>query len=70
MTDMDRRTFIEGTGLAYATVVTAMPAAASPAPPDKKTIVQLTVNGKAHTVSVEDRTTLLDAIRDQIALPG
>ena len=72
MTDLDRRTFLEGTGagLGYATVVTAGPAAASPAPPDTKTTVQLTVNGKTHTINVEDRTTLLDALRNQIGLTG
>ena len=73
MTDIDRRTLIEGTGvgLAYATFVTAVPAAARATPPDMKTTVQLTVNGKTHTVAVEDRTTLLDTLcRDQIGLTG
>jgi xanthine dehydrogenase YagT iron-sulfur-binding subunit len=70
MTDVDRRTFIAGTGvgLACATVATAMPAAA--APPNAKTTVQLTVNAETHTIAVEDRTTLLDAIRNQIGLTG
>jgi xanthine dehydrogenase YagT iron-sulfur-binding subunit len=70
MTDVDRRTFIAGTGvgLACATVVTAMPAAA--APPDAKTTVQLTVNAETHTIAVEDRTSLLDAICNQIGLTG
>src|ERR1700726_3924103 len=72
MTDVDRRTFLEvtGVGLAYATIVTALPAAASPAPPATKTTVQLTVNGKMRTITVEDRTTLLDALRNQIGLTG
>src|ERR1700692_3176991 len=72
MTDVDRRTFLEGTsaGLAYATVVTAETPAAGPGSPDTKTTVQLTVNGKAHTINVEDRTTLLDALRDKIGLTG
>ena len=72
MDDLDRRTFIAGTGvgLAYAAVVTAEPAAARPAPPDTKTTVQLTVKGKMHTIAVEIRTTLLDALRNQIGLTG
>ena len=72
MTDLDRRTFIAGTGvsIAYAAVVTVEPAAARPAPPDTKTTVQLTVNGKMHTIAVEIRTTLLDALRNQIGLTG
>jgi xanthine dehydrogenase YagT iron-sulfur-binding subunit len=72
MTDVDRRTFIAGTGvgLAHAAVVTAMPASARPTHPDTKTTVQLTVNAKTRTIAVEDRTTLLDALRDQIGLTG
>jgi xanthine dehydrogenase YagT iron-sulfur-binding subunit len=72
MTDVDRRTFMAGTGvgLAYATVVTAKPTAATPTPSDKKTTVQLTVNANTHTVTVEARTTLLDALRNQIGLTG
>ena len=72
MTDVDRRTFIAGTGvgLAHAAVVTAMPASARPTHPDTKTTVQLTVNAKTRTIAVEDRTTLLDALRNQIGLTG
>jgi xanthine dehydrogenase YagT iron-sulfur-binding subunit len=72
MTDVGRRTFIAGTGvgLAYTAVGTAMPAAARPTSPDTKTTVKLTVNAKTHTIAVEDRTTLLDALRDQIGLTG
>jgi xanthine dehydrogenase YagT iron-sulfur-binding subunit len=33
-------------------------------------LVNLTVNGQAHTVEVEPRTTLLDALREQLALTG
>jgi carbon-monoxide dehydrogenase small subunit len=32
--------------------------------------VELTVNGKTHTVEVEPRTTLLDALRDHLGLTG
>src|ERR1700730_13552553 len=47
-----------------------MRAAARPTHPDTKTTVQLTVNAKTRTVTVEDRTTLLDALRNQIGLTG
>jgi xanthine dehydrogenase YagT iron-sulfur-binding subunit len=72
MTNIDRRTFMEGTGVgvAHAAAVTAVPAADKPTPPDMKTTVQLTVNGETHTMAVEHRTTLLDALRNQIALNG
>ncbi len=59
-----------GAGLAYATVATAVPATARAARPDTKTSVQLTVNGKTHTIAIEDRTTLLDALRTEIGLTG
>jgi xanthine dehydrogenase YagT iron-sulfur-binding subunit len=32
--------------------------------------VNLTVNGKAHSIAVEARTTLLDALREKLALTG
>jgi xanthine dehydrogenase YagT iron-sulfur-binding subunit len=32
--------------------------------------VKMRVNGSARTISVEPRTTLLDALRDQLALTG
>src|ERR1700732_4956898 len=32
--------------------------------------VSLTVNGQAHTMTIEPRTTLLDALRDNLALTG
>jgi len=73
MTDMDRRTFMEGagTGIAYAATASAVPALAAPAPHEAPTTtMSLTVNGKVHTVTVEDRTTLLDALRNQIGLTG
>ena len=47
-----------------------MPAAAKPAPSYLKTTVRLTVNGKSQTITVEDRTTLLDALRNQAGLTG
>jgi hypothetical protein len=73
MIDMDRRTFMEGAGvgIAYAATASAVPALAESAPHEAPTTtVRLTVNGKVHTLTVEDRTTLLDALRNQIGLPG
>jgi xanthine dehydrogenase YagT iron-sulfur-binding subunit len=73
MIDMDRRTFLEtaGVAIAYATTVSAVPVLADSAPHEAPTTtMSLTVNGKVHTVTVEDRTTLLDALRNQIGLTG
>ena len=73
MIDMDRRTFLEtaGVAIAYATTVSAVPVLAESAPHEAPTTtMSLTVNGKVLTVTVEDRTTLLDALRNQIGLTG
>ena len=73
MIDMDRRTFLEtaGVAIAYAATVSAVPVLAESAPHEAPTTtMSLTVNGKVDTVTVEDRTTLLDALRNQIGLTG
>jgi aerobic-type carbon monoxide dehydrogenase small subunit (CoxS/CutS family) len=73
MIDVNRRTFIEGTGAALAYVATAptVPAFAQSTTSDQHTTtVSLTVNGESHTVAVEYRTTLLDALRDKLGLTG
>jgi xanthine dehydrogenase YagT iron-sulfur-binding subunit len=73
MIDMDRRTFLEtaGVAIAYAATVSAVPVLAESAPHEAPTTtISLTVNGKVHTVTVEDRSTLLDALRNQIGLTG
>jgi xanthine dehydrogenase YagT iron-sulfur-binding subunit len=73
MIDMDRRTFLEtaGVAIAYATTVSAVPVLAESAPHDAPTTtMSLTVNGIVLSITVEDRTTLLDALRNQIGLTG
>lgn len=73
MIDVNRRTFIEGTGAALAYVATAptVPAFAQSTTSDQHTTtVNMTVNGESHTVAVEYRTTLLDALRDKLGLTG
>ncbi|CAM5289146.1 Xanthine dehydrogenase YagT iron-sulfur-binding subunit OS=Streptomyces violarus OX=67380 GN=FHS41_007537 PE=4 SV=1 [Streptomyces violarus] len=42
--------------------------AAAKAPPSSR--VSLTVNGKRHTVTVDNRTSLLDLLREHLDLPG
>jgi xanthine dehydrogenase YagT iron-sulfur-binding subunit len=68
--DLDRRAFIEGTGvgIAYVSAVPAFAQSRSSAGPT--TTVSLTVNGKSHTLAVEDRATLLDVLRDTLGLTG
>ncbi|MFM9607381.1 (2Fe-2S)-binding protein [Streptomyces niveiscabiei] len=69
-----RRTFIAATTVAGGAalaggLITAPPAtAAAPAPPGSR--VSLTVNGIRHTVTVDNRTSLLDLLREHLDLTG
>ncbi|MFM9614493.1 (2Fe-2S)-binding protein [Streptomyces niveiscabiei] len=68
-----RRTFIAATtvagGVALAGgLVTAPPATAAAAPPGSR--VSLTVNGIRRTVTVDNRTSLLDLLREHLDLTG
>src|SRR6266851_2068339 len=69
---ISRRQFLEGTGTVL-TVAAAAPAlraqrpAASPVP---RTSIALTVNGTARKLDVDDRWTLVEALRDHLGLTG
>ena len=72
----NRRDFLKGSGAAVA--ATAIVTAEQEALAQKKGAVQgpgkvqvtLNVNGEQHKLTVEPRTTLLDALRDQLNLTG
>ena len=69
---VSRRQFLEGTGTAL-TVAAVAPSlrAQPPAPaPAARTAITLTVNGTSHTLQVEDRWTLVEALRDHVGLTG
>ena len=73
MVDINRRTFVKGTGagIALAATMPVVPTLARSGPQDTPTTaVTFAVNGKIHNITVEDRTTLLDALRNQIGLTG
>jgi xanthine dehydrogenase YagT iron-sulfur-binding subunit len=77
---VSRRGFLTGTGAAAAALtglqaelapVTAQPAVgASPAIGPGPVLVELTVNGKRVSTSVEPRVTLLDALRNHLDVTG
>jgi xanthine dehydrogenase YagT iron-sulfur-binding subunit len=81
---LTRRAFIaEGGATGIAGVLASAPMAASAAaaapaganavqPPSSSTSVPLAlrVNGKSHALQVDPRTTMLDLLREQMALPG
>jgi xanthine dehydrogenase YagT iron-sulfur-binding subunit len=77
---IDRRTFLEtmataGAGVSLGTFAEARAQSAeatpppAPAVPQRSTIV-LRVNGTRHELAVDPRITLLDALRDQLQMPG
>jgi xanthine dehydrogenase YagT iron-sulfur-binding subunit len=70
MSRISRRRFFEGTGAGI--VATAVPLKgqqpARPAVP--RTNIQITVNGASHKLEVEDRWTLVEALRDHLGLTG
>lgn len=73
---LSRRNFLKGAGMAVSTgMLTGQPAGA--APPESLPIlgpgaipVTLRVNGKEHSLQVEPRVTLLDALRTQLDMTG
>src|SRR6267142_3438256 len=73
---MTRRRFLEGTGAALA-AATAAPALAKQSSGARalrvttpSTTIQLTVNGTARRLAVEDRWTLAEVLRDHLRLTG
>jgi len=69
---VSRRQFLEGTGtaLTVAAVAPALRAQPSPSAPATRTSITLTVNGAKRTLLVEDRWTLVEALRDHLELTG
>ena len=69
---VSRRQFLEGTGtvLTVAAVAPSLRAQPSPSAPATRTSITLTVNGSKRTLPVEDRWTLVEALRDHIGLTG
>jgi xanthine dehydrogenase YagT iron-sulfur-binding subunit len=73
--EITRRMVIEsGTTALLVTSVPGVVLAASPVDNDEPTpptmTVDLNVNGRSHTLTLDPRTTLLDALREHIALTG
>jgi xanthine dehydrogenase YagT iron-sulfur-binding subunit len=68
---LDRRTFLGTTLAGLPALHLAARATAAEATSREKTVpVTLKVNGRARSASVDPRTTLLDALRDDLELPG
>jgi xanthine dehydrogenase YagT iron-sulfur-binding subunit len=70
VSEVSRRTFVSGVGAGGAYAAAARPVHALGVQEAPSTTVTLVVNGKSHSVRLEDRTTLLDALREQVGLTG
>jgi xanthine dehydrogenase YagT iron-sulfur-binding subunit len=71
--ELSRRGVLTGGAATAALVVTPLPAAAqapAPAAPAPTMPVRLTVNGTARELTLDTRTTLLDALREHLHLTG
>jgi xanthine dehydrogenase YagT iron-sulfur-binding subunit len=75
--ELSRRSFVKAAGILSAAVATGVPhlAAAQEAQPaaittPKTMDLTLKVNGTSHTLSLDTRTSLLDALREHLALTG
>ena len=71
---IDRREFIEGAGLVAGSMVVTGALEALPADPAGQPVTRVPVtaivNEQPRTIAVEPRTTLLDALREQLHLTG
>jgi xanthine dehydrogenase YagT iron-sulfur-binding subunit len=72
-----RRAFLKGAGMAVSTGLLAAPEAMAASPEPTPQVlgpgavpITLQINGKAHSLNVEPRVTLLDALRNQLDLTG
>ncbi len=73
MSDFSRRGFLKGGAISGAVALTAPDVLAAPAPKilgPGLADVTLTVNGKKQALKIEPRTTLAEALRDQLHLTG
>jgi len=75
-TTLKRRTFVAastavaGLPLLASDRLPASASASTPTPTDQLSTVRLTVNGEQRTAQVDNRTSLLDLLREHLDLPG
>jgi CO/xanthine dehydrogenase Mo-binding subunit/aerobic-type carbon monoxide dehydrogenase small subunit (CoxS/CutS family) len=67
---ISRRKFLEGTGVALVAATEVPALHADKGTSASGTAIRLTVNGATHHLKVEDRWTLVEALRDQLMLTG
>jgi xanthine dehydrogenase YagT iron-sulfur-binding subunit len=70
--ELNRRRFMQSAGVISAGIAVGLPghAFAEPSDPGAVMPIKLTVNGKEQTLSLDPRTSLLDALRESMGLTG
>ncbi|MFD3561219.1 (2Fe-2S)-binding protein [Streptomyces sp. NPDC058686] len=69
-TTLKRRTFVAASTVAAGLPLLTSDRLPTPAPADRLSTVRLTVNGEQRTAQVDNRTSLLDLLREHLDLPG
>ena len=69
-TGMNRRTFLRSVGMLSAAAGASSAMLAQAARPDITRSINLQINGDTHTVGLDPRTTLLDALRENLDMTG
>ena len=67
--DFSRRRFLQ-TATTLTAVAATVPAVAAPAASEQKRALTLKINGQSHTLTLDTRTSLLDALREHLDLTG
>src|SRR5262249_54372152 len=70
MSKISRRRFFEGTGAGIVATTIPLKAQQPARPSVPRTKIQITVNGAKQKLEVEDRWTLVEALRDHLGLTG
>ena len=68
--ELSRRGVLAGSAASVAVSAVPAPAGAAPAAPPPQAHVSFTVNGTPETLTLDTRTTLLDALREHLRLTG
>jgi xanthine dehydrogenase YagT iron-sulfur-binding subunit len=69
--ELSRRRFMQTAGVISAGIAVGVPnASAAETPPSKTQTITLSVNGQSKTLSLDPRTSLLDALREYMELTG
>jgi xanthine dehydrogenase YagT iron-sulfur-binding subunit len=68
--EISRRRFVQTAGALSVASATALPAFSEDAAVKSTQVVTLKINGKSQTLTLDNRTSLLDALREQMDLTG